>query len=101
VTEITFPGSEVFATDLNPLLNGSNLLADLNGGSGISTGQFSITDRAGNSATITITSGMTIDGAINAIHDQDFVDKTQQLSDLEDSDLVQEISDMAALEFAL
>jgi hypothetical protein len=44
---------------------------------------------------------MTIDGVINAIHDQDFVDKTQQLSDLEDSDLVQEISDMAALEFAL
>jgi flagellar hook-associated protein 3 len=68
LAEVTFPGSEVFATDLNPILNGSGSLADLNGGSGVSAGQFSITDRGGNTATITVTSGMTINSVINAIN---------------------------------
>ncbi len=68
LAEATFPGSDVFATDLNPTLIGSNMLSDLNGGSGVSVGQFSITDRAGNNATITVTSGMTIDNVINAIN---------------------------------
>lgn len=68
LAEITFPGSEVFAADLNPTLSASSLLADLNGGAGISAGQFSITDRSGNTGTVSVTSGMSMANLINAIN---------------------------------
>ncbi len=48
---ITRPGSDVFGTDMNPGLNDGLLtstpLAALNGGTGIPTGTFTITNRAG------------------------------------------------------
>ena len=44
---ITRPGSEVFGTDMNPALNTSTPLTALNGGVGISSGTFTITDRTG------------------------------------------------------
>jgi len=65
---ITRPGSEMFATDLNPILNGANSIADLNGGSGVVPGSFSITDRSGNNATINITAGMTVTNVLAAIN---------------------------------
>ena len=66
--EVTFPGSEVFGTDLDPTLTTGTALADLNGGAGVPAGQFTISDRAGASATITVTSGMTVANVISAIN---------------------------------
>ena len=65
--KITIPGSEVLGTDLNPDLNTSTLVSQLNGGTGIAEGSFSITDRAGNSNTVSITSSMTLENVISAI----------------------------------
>jgi len=45
--KVNIPGSEVLGTDLNPDLNTSTNVSDLNGGTGITAGSFSITDRAG------------------------------------------------------
>jgi len=65
--KVNIPGSEVLGTDLNPDLNTSTNVSDLNGGSGITTGSFSIADRAGTSGTVTITSSMTLANVITAI----------------------------------
>ena len=65
--KITIPGSEVLGTDLNPDLNTSTLVSQLNGGTGIAEGSFSITDRSGNSNTVSITSSMTLENVISAI----------------------------------
>jgi len=48
---VNIPGSEVLGTDLDPDLNTSTNVSDLNGGTGITAGSFSITDRAGTSGT--------------------------------------------------
>ncbi len=65
---LTIPGSTALGTDLNPALTLSTLLADLNGGQGIPAGQFSITDRGGNSANITVATGATLGTVISAIN---------------------------------
>ena len=65
---LTLPGSDVLGTDLNPDLTTSTTLADLNGGAGIPSGQFTIADRAGNSATVTVASGATVGSVISAIN---------------------------------
>jgi flagellar hook-associated protein 3 FlgL len=65
---ITLPGSEVLGTDLNPDLTVSTALADLNGGQGVPAGQFTIADRGGNSATITVSAGATVGSVISAIN---------------------------------
>ena len=65
--KVNIPGSEVLGTDLNPDLNTSTNVSDLNGGTGITAGSFSITDRAGASGTVTITSSMTLANVITAI----------------------------------
>ena len=51
---LTIPGSTALGTDLDPVLTLTTQLADLNGGQGVPAGQFSVTDRGGNSATIAI-----------------------------------------------
>ncbi len=66
--KITIPGSEVLGTDLNSDLNTSTKVSQLNGGSGISEGTFSITDRSGNTNNIYINSSMTVGGVITAIN---------------------------------
>ncbi|PIQ96782.1 MAG: flagellar hook-associated protein 3 [Nitrospinae bacterium CG11_big_fil_rev_8_21_14_0_20_56_8] len=66
--DIAIPGSEILATDLNPTVSNATALSALNSGSGITAGSFSITDRAGNSATVTVTAGQTVGDAINAIN---------------------------------
>ncbi|MBT6600818.1 MAG: flagellar hook-associated protein FlgL [Nitrospina sp.] len=65
--KVTIPGSEVLGTDLNPDLNTATKVSELNRGSGITAGSFSITDRAGNSSTVNITSSMTLGSVISAI----------------------------------
>ena len=65
--KVNIPGSEVLGTDLNPDLNTSTNVSELNGGSGITEGSFSIIDRAGTSGTVTITSSMTLANVITAI----------------------------------
>ena len=65
--KVNIPGSEVLGTDLNPDLNTSTNVSDLNGGTGITAGSFSVTDRAGTSGTVTITSSMTLANVITAI----------------------------------
>jgi flagellar hook-associated protein 3 FlgL len=65
---ITLPGSDVLGVDLNPDLTLSTSLADLNGGNGVSPGQFTIADRGGNSATITVASGATVGSVVSAIN---------------------------------
>ncbi len=62
------PGSEVLANDLNPQLTSSTQLSSLNGGSGITPGSFSITDRAGNSGIVTVTSSDTVTSLISKIN---------------------------------
>ena len=64
---VNIPGSEVLGTDLDPDLNTSTNVSDLNGGTGITAGSFSITDRAGTSGTVTITSSMTLADVITAV----------------------------------
>lgn len=64
---VNIPGSEVLGTDLDPDLNTSTNVSDLNGGTGITEGSFSITDRAGTNGTVTITSSMTLANVITAI----------------------------------
>ncbi len=65
---LTIPGSDALGTDLNPSLTVSTPLANLNGGSGVPAGQLSITDRAGNSATITVSAGATLGTVISSIN---------------------------------
>lgn len=66
--DFTLPGSEVLANDLNPQLTGSTQLSLLNAGSGITPGSISITDRAGNSGTVSVTSTDTIASLISKIN---------------------------------
>jgi flagellar hook-associated protein 3 FlgL len=65
--KITIPGSEVLGTDLNPDINIYTKVSDLNGGGGISAGSFTVTDRAGNSKIIGVSSTMTIGNLISNI----------------------------------
>ena len=65
--KVNIPGSEVLGTDLNPDLNTSTNVSDLNGGTGITPGSFFITDRAGTSGAVTISSSMTLANVITAI----------------------------------
>jgi len=65
---IALPGSEVLGTDLNPDITLQTAIADLNRGSGVSPGQFTITDRGGTSATITVSAGQTVGSVISAVN---------------------------------
>jgi flagellin-like hook-associated protein FlgL len=60
------PGSDAFGVDLNPNLSPGTLLSDVNGG--VSAGQFSVTDRSGNSANINVAAGMTVGDVVTAIN---------------------------------
>lgn len=65
---ITRPGSDVFGTDLNPAVTATTDLADLNGGTGVSLGSISITDREGNNAVVNLAGATTINDVITAIN---------------------------------
>ncbi len=66
--DFTLPGSEVLGNDLNPQLTSSVALSTLNGGSGVTPGSFTITDRSGNSGTVTVNSTDTIGSVISKIN---------------------------------
>ena len=66
--DFTVPGSEVLANDLNPQLTSSTALSNLNAGSGITPGSFTLTDRSGNVGTVTVTSTDTISSIISNIN---------------------------------
>jgi len=51
-------------------------LKQLNAGSGVALGQFKITDRAGNSATIDLRAARTVDDVLHAINDNTSIDVT-------------------------
>lgn len=65
---VSIIGSEILGSDLDPGIDGNTSISDLTKGNGISLGSFSITDREGNNASVTITAGMTINQVINAIN---------------------------------
>ncbi len=67
-TDFTLPGSEVLGNDLNPKLTTSTPVSALNAGSGITEGSFTITDRSGNSGTVTVSSSDTISSLISKIN---------------------------------
>ena len=67
-TDFTLTGSETFANDLDPKLTKATELASLNGGSGITSGAITITDRSGVKATVQITSTDTIDTLTHRIN---------------------------------
>jgi len=78
--KVSIPGSEVLGTDLDPNLNTSTNVSDLNGGTGITAGSFTITDRAGTSGTVTITSSMTLGDVITAIGNVHSVNVTASIN---------------------
>lgn len=61
-------GAQVLGTDLNPTLANSTALSDLNGGTGLPAGSFTVTSRGGNSATINVAAGMTVGALLTAIN---------------------------------
>ena len=67
-TDFTLTGSETFANDLNPKLTNETALASLNAGSGITSGEFTITDRSGTKGTVNVTSGDTVESLISKIN---------------------------------
>ena len=66
--DFTIPGSEVLANDLNPQLTSSTAISALNAGTGITPGSFTITDRSGNSGTVSVNATGTIGDLISNIN---------------------------------
>ena len=66
--DFSIPGSQVLTADLNPQLTSSILVSSLNGGAGITPGSISVSDRAGNTASISVSSTDTIGGLISKIN---------------------------------
>ena len=60
--------SEFLTTDMNPRLSSTTALSQLNGGTGVSTGTFTITDRAGATGTVTVNAGDTVGTVIALIN---------------------------------
>jgi flagellar hook-associated protein 3 FlgL len=66
--EFSLPGSDVLAVDLDPSIDNNTSLSVLNAGTGVSAGSFTITNRAGSSATLTVSAGDTIGTLISNIN---------------------------------
>jgi flagellar hook-associated protein 3 FlgL len=66
--DFSIPGSQVLAADLNPKITTDTLVSSLNGGVGITPGSISISDRAGNTASISVSSTDTIENVISRIN---------------------------------
>ena len=66
--DFSIPGSQVLAADLNPKITTDTLVSSLNGGAGITSGSISISDRAGNSASVSVSSTDTIGNVISRIN---------------------------------
>ena len=66
--DFAIPGCKALATDLNPKITESTNLSSLNGGIGITAGSFSISDRAGNTSTVSVNSTDNIQALISKIN---------------------------------
>ncbi|MEE3253842.1 MAG: flagellar hook-associated protein FlgL [Nitrospinota bacterium] len=66
--DFAIPGCKALATDLNPQITSNTNLSSLNGGIGITEGTFSISDRAGNTANINVSSTDNIGRLISKIN---------------------------------
>ncbi|MBN4077830.1 flagellar hook-associated protein FlgL [Nitrospina gracilis] len=66
--DFSIPGSQVLAVDLNPKITNNTLVSSLNGGAGITPGSISISDRSGNTASISVNSTDTIGSLISNIN---------------------------------
>jgi len=66
--DFSIPGSQVLAADLNPQITTNTLVSSLNGGAGITSGSISISDRAGNTASVSVSSTDTIGNVISRIN---------------------------------
>ena len=77
---VTLDGSTLLAADLGPDINGNTLLSSLNKGSGVSLGSIKITDRGGNSSTISLSGLSTISDVINAISNNSGVNVTASIN---------------------
>jgi flagellar hook-associated protein 3 FlgL len=66
--QLNLAGGDVFSVDLNPTVDSNTVLSDLNNGQGITEGSFVLNDRAGNSATVTVNAGGTVDSVITTIN---------------------------------
>jgi len=66
--DMSILASEFLTTDMNPKLDVATPLSILRGGMGISTGNFTITDRSGVSGNVQINPGMNISNLIAAIN---------------------------------
>lgn len=67
---ISVKASDFLSGDMNPAVSSANngtLLSSLNGGSGVPAGDFTIVDRSGASATITVTAGMAAGGDVEDV----------------------------------
>ena len=66
--QLNLAGGDVFSVDLNPTVDSNTVLSDLNNGQGITEGSFVLNDRAGNSATVSVNAGGTVDSVITTIN---------------------------------
>ena len=66
--DFSIPGSQVLAADLNPKITTDTLVSSLNGGAGITPGSISISDRAGNTASVSVSLTDTIGNVISRIN---------------------------------
>ncbi len=65
---ISVLASDFLTSDMNVQLNSSTSVSLLNGGSGVAAGNFTITDRAGATGTVSVSAGDTIANVIAAIN---------------------------------
>jgi flagellar hook-associated protein 3 FlgL len=77
---ISLDGSTLLTTDLSPDINNNTLLSSLNKGGGVAAGSIKITDRAGNSTTISLSGASTISDVINAISNAGGVNVTASIN---------------------
>ncbi len=68
IVNMSVLASEFLTADMNPRLNSSTPIAQLNEGTGVSAGTFTITDRAGGTGTVTVSGGDTVGAVIAAIN---------------------------------
>ena len=68
IVNMSVLASEFLTADMNPRLNSATPIAQLNGGTGVAAGAFTITDRAGGTGTVTVNGGDTVGGVIAAIN---------------------------------
>ena len=92
---MTLDGSTLLAADLGPDINGNTLLSSLNKGRGVASGSIRITDRGGNSATISLSGLSTVSDVINAISNASGVNVTASVNSEGNSILISDDNSIA------